>query len=240
MPPAPTQFIDADGRDTIQILVRTAPLDGQFHRTIDRIPTCSKGFGDLSLTQLFGPTRQEPSISSRHGSLALGPGNAFDFDPTVRALHTTHGINEINQNTPKGDKLETTGRLCIIAGTSLATTGTNWTAIATRPDHRLKDQLVLLFFQFDVGINKTLVFVHAIEYGLQLHPDPFLADCFLAKTIYQSEYGTGCTHKSRKKSDFFVPGTSSLRRWPSPTVGTATKRRSGRDVLENFRTRDRP
>lgn len=41
----------------------------------------------------------------------------------------------------------------------------------------------------------------------------WLIDCFRKKTI--SLKGTGCTHKNRKKSDFYVPGTSSLRRQPS-------------------------
>jgi hypothetical protein len=43
-----------------------------------------------------------------------------------------------------------------------------------------------------IRINKRLVFVHPIEYGFKLHPDSFLLDCFLVKTINKSENGSGC------------------------------------------------
>jgi hypothetical protein len=54
---------------------------------------------------------------------------------------------------------------------------------------------LFIFLQLDIRINKRLVFVHTIEYGLKLHPESFLADCFLTKTIYHPDCESGCTYK---------------------------------------------
>jgi hypothetical protein len=39
------------------------------------------------------------------------------------------------------------------------------------------------------------VLLHTIKYGLKLHPESFLIDRFLAKTIYHPDCEAGCTYK---------------------------------------------
>jgi len=57
--------------------------------------------------------------------------------------------------------------------------------------HR-EEQSVLFLDHFHIRINKRLVLIHTIEYGFELHPGSFLADCFVGKTIYKPENGAGC------------------------------------------------
>src|SRR4030043_483425 len=224
MPAAPGHLVHSNRRNPRQIHMRSAPRNRHLDRAVHRVPTRVKRLRPLRPRELFRPPGQKPRVGPRHRPFALGPRNPLHLDPARRTRNSPHRIHEVHQDAPEGDELEPTRPQPIIPGTFGTAPRADRPAVLTGLNRDVQHQLLLLLGQFHVRVDKSLVLLDPIEYPLDLHPGSFLADDGSAKTVYQPDSKPGCIHKIHTQGDSLVPGTSSVRRRPSPQTG---RRRTG-------------
>jgi hypothetical protein len=201
----------------------SAPRNRHFDRAVHRVPARVKRLRHLSPTELFRPPGQKPRVRRRHRPFALGPRNPLHLDPARRTLHAPHRIHEVHQDAPEGDELEPTRTQPIIPGSFGTAPRADRPAVLTGLNRDVQHQLLLLLGQFHVRVHKPRVLLNPIEYPLDLHPGSFLADDGSAKQSINQIRSRDASPKSTE-GDSLVPGTSSVRRRPSPQTG---RRRTG-------------
>ena len=101
---APTNLVDANGSDPVNVTMCEAPVDRHFHRPEDRVPTGFKDFGHFLPAQSFAPSGQKPGVRDCKMAFSYSPWQPFDFDATGWTLHPPGSIEEKNRYGPQGDK----------------------------------------------------------------------------------------------------------------------------------------
>ena len=91
---APTDLVDANGRDSIDITMCEAPVDRHFHRSEDSVPTGFKDFSHFLPAQSLAPSGQEPGVRDCKMAFSCSPWQFFDFDPTGWTLHPPWSVEE--------------------------------------------------------------------------------------------------------------------------------------------------
>ena len=84
--------------------------------------------------QSLGPGGQKDPQAVSRLMLPFGPGNPLDFDAALRALDSTHRVQEEHGDRPQGNELEASLCKAIVAGAFLAAAAANGTASPVRPN----------------------------------------------------------------------------------------------------------
>ncbi len=167
--PLPLDLVHADGCDTVEIHVLTAPFDGHLYGTKDLFPARPENLGYLLPAHPLCPSGKKPSIGIGQTMLARSPRNGFDSNTTHGAIHTPHRVNEKDAEAPKGNKLEPAGLEGVIAWARPAANRTDADGCSVRG--RISISMALSCSDSGHGpVDKTAVFLNPIQYSLKLHP----------------------------------------------------------------------
>lgn len=166
---APADFVDANGRDPINITMCESPIDRHFHRPEDCVPTGFKDFGHFLPTQSLAPSGEKPGVRECEVAFSYGPRQLFDLDATGWALHTPWGVEEIHRYSPQGNKGKSSDAQIVIPGSPFA---------ALRADGFAADLGPQCYHQcWRSGISpcarvidKTRLFFDTVQDSLNVHP----------------------------------------------------------------------
>ena len=212
---SPANLIGADGHDTAQVSMHKPPLDRHLHRTNDTVPTGMKYLGNLLPAQPFRPSGEEPGVGGGEVTFPLRPRQPLNLHATVRTVNPARGIEEENQNPPQRDELETPLPQSVIAGASMPAPRTDCQLAALGTKRYFQSKHSGYRAPFACIIDKTWLFLDAIQDSLYLHPVlPSLPGSFVEETS-----------PSKVRQDAFF-GTSSLNE--SFTHGARQQQNKGR------------
>jgi hypothetical protein len=84
------------------------------------VTTCSTASKTFSSFFPGQPAGQEQHVGSGQGAFAIAPGDFFDDDgAAAAAIDTSHGVQQEDEESPKGDELEAPLGELIVAGRGL-------------------------------------------------------------------------------------------------------------------------
>jgi hypothetical protein len=113
-------FIDADGVDLAERAVLQSPGDDMLDGVENLLPRSPKGLGSFFPRKPTRPTGQEEHVGPGQGALAVAPGDLLDDDgATATAVHSPHGVQQEDEESPQGDELKTPFRQLVVTGRGL-------------------------------------------------------------------------------------------------------------------------
>jgi hypothetical protein len=167
---APAYFIGTDSGNTVQITVGKTPFHSHFNRAYHRIPTGHEGYRHFLPAHTLGPGGQKPGIGRGQAVLASGPRHFFHLDPVAeRTIDPAWTVEEENQNSPKGNKLESSLGQSVVARSLSAAAGADGPAATSGTQGYFNGQMAVLP-QFTSVIDKTRLFFDPVQDSLYMHP----------------------------------------------------------------------
>ena len=165
----PADFVGADCSNSTEITMLEPPRDRHLHRAEDTVPTGFEYPRHFFPTQPFGPSSQEPGIGYSEVAFPFRPRQFFDLDSAGWAVYPSWSVEKENQDSPQWDELETPGTQSVVAGSPLATSGTDGlaTGLRTQGNHQSWRSRVSPFAGL---IDKTRLFFDTVQDSLYVHP----------------------------------------------------------------------
>ena len=165
----PADFVGADCSDPAEITMFEPPGDRHFHRAEDAVPTGFEDFSHFFPAQPFAPGGQEPGIGLREMTFPRRPRHFFDFHATGWALYPSWGVEEKDRYAPQRYKGKAPDSQGVIAGSFLATLGTNGLAadLGTQGYHQSRWPGVSPLAGV---VDKTRLFFDTVQDSLYVHP----------------------------------------------------------------------